>query len=123
LFFACCNQSLIVYGEHEMPNSTFTARVIASTQADLIGALTGSVASLKGTLHGGANEAVIKMLLEANSEDEMELLILSKLMCKERIMGFGHRVYMKKPDPRALMKEALEPLAAAKLLLPALFHF
>lgn len=109
------DQSLIVYSEHEMPNSTFTARVIASTQADLIGALTGSVASLKGTLHGGANEAVMKMLLEADSEGEVEQLILSKLSRKERIMGFGHRVYMKKTDPRAvLMKEALIPLAAAK---------
>jgi citrate synthase len=109
------DQSLIVYSEHEMPNSTFTARVIASTQADLIGALTGSVASLKGTLHGGANEAVMKMLLEAHSEEEVEPLILSKLARKERIMGFGHRVYMNKPDPRAmLMKEALAPLAASK---------
>lgn len=109
------DQSLIVYSEHEMPNSTFTARVIASTQADLYGALTGAVASLKGTLHGGANEAVMKMLLEAGTEDNMEPLILDKLALKERIMGFGHRVYMKKPDPRAmLMKEALAELAAAK---------
>jgi citrate synthase len=109
------DQSLIVYSEHEMPNSTFAARVIASTQADLIGALTGAVASLKGTLHGGANEAVMKMLLEADSEDDVEPLIMGKLARKERIMGFGHRVYMKKPDPRAvLMKEALAPLAEAK---------
>ncbi|WP_088832670.1 citrate synthase [Paenibacillus tyrfis] len=109
------DQSLIVYSEHEMPNSTFAARVIASTQADLYGALTGAVASLKGTLHGGANEAVMKMLLEAGDEDGMEPLILGKLARKERIMGFGHRVYMKKPDPRAmLMKEALAALAAAK---------
>jgi citrate synthase len=109
------DQSLIVYSEHEMPNSTFAARVIASTQADLIGALTGAVASLKGTLHGGANEAVMKMLLEADSEDDMEPLMMGKLARKERIMGFGHRVYMKKPDPRAvLMKEALLPLAEAK---------
>ncbi|WP_010496147.1 citrate synthase [Paenibacillus elgii] len=109
------DQSLIVYSEHEMPNSTFAARVIASTQADLYGALTGAVASLKGTLHGGANEAVMKMLLEAGDEDRMEPLILGKLSRKERIMGFGHRVYMKKPDPRAmLMKEALALLAAAK---------
>ncbi len=109
------DQSLIVYSEHEMPNSTFAARVIASTQADLYGALTGAVASLKGTLHGGANEAVMKMLLEAGDEDRMEPLILGKLTRKERIMGFGHRVYMKKPDPRAmLMKEALALLAAAK---------
>lgn len=109
------DQSLIVYSEHEMPNSTFAARVIASTQADMIGALTGAVASLKGTLHGGANEAVMHMLLEAGSADSMEPLILGKLSRKERIMGFGHRVYMKKPDPRALlMKKALQPLAAAK---------
>jgi citrate synthase len=109
------DQSLIVYSEHEMPNSTFTARVIASTQADIICALTGAVASLKGTLHGGANEAVMHMLLQAGTVDEMEFLILGKLSRKERIMGFGHRVYMKKPDPRALlMKAALESLAAAK---------
>lgn len=109
------DQSLIVYSEHEMPNSTFAARVIASTQADLFGALTGAVASLKGTLHGGANEAVMRMLLEVQSEDEIEPLILGKLARKERIMGFGHRVYMNKPDPRAmLMKEALAPLAASK---------
>lgn len=108
------DQSLIAYSEHEMPNSTFAARVIASTQSDLYGALTGAVASLKGTLHGGANEAVMKMLLEAGSADGMEALMLGKLQRKERIMGFGHRVYMKKVDPRAtLMKEALAVLAAA----------
>lgn len=109
------DQSLIVYSEHEMPNSTFAARVIASTQADMIGALTGAVASLKGTLHGGANEAVMHMLLEAGTVEAIEPLFMGKLARKERIMGFGHRVYMKKPDPRALlMKAALEPLAKAK---------
>ncbi len=109
------DQSLIVYSEHEMPNSTFAARVIASTQSDLYGALTGAVASLKGTLHGGANEAVMKMLLEAETADNIEPLMLQKLANKERIMGFGHRVYMKKADPRALlMKEALVELAKEK---------
>jgi citrate synthase len=109
------DQSLIVYSEHEMPNSTFAARVIASTQSDLYGALTGAVASLKGTLHGGANEAVMAMLLEAGSEANLEALMLSKLSQKERIMGFGHRVYMKKADPRALlMKEALADLSLEK---------
>lgn len=109
------DQSLIVYSEHEMPNSTFAARVIASTQADIYGALTGAVASLKGTLHGGANEAVMKMLLEAGSIAAIEPLMLDKLARKERIMGFGHRVYMKKVDPRAvLMKEALAVLAEEK---------
>ncbi|TVY11754.1 citrate synthase [Paenibacillus cremeus] len=112
---AVFDQSLIVYSEHEMPNSTFAARVIASTQSDIYGALTGAVASLKGTLHGGANEAVMKMLLEAGSAEALEALMLQKLARKERIMGFGHRVYMKKPDPRAmLMKEALETLAQDK---------
>jgi citrate synthase len=111
---AIFDQSLIVYSEHELPNSTFAARVIASTQSDIYGALVGAVASLKGTLHGGANEAVMHMLLEAGSEDDLEALIRSKLARKERIMGFGHRVYMRKPDPRALlMKEALAKLAPA----------
>lgn len=109
------DQSLTLYSEHEMPNSTFTARVIASTLSDIYGALTGAVASLKGRLHGGANEAVMKMLLEAGSKDQIEPLIMKKLRNKERIMGFGHRVYMRKMDPRAmLMKQALRKLAEEK---------
>jgi citrate synthase len=109
------DQSLIAYSEHEMPNSTFAARVIASTQADIYGALAGAVASLKGTLHGGANEAVMKMLLEVGSEANIEPVLMDKLSRKERIMGFGHRVYMKKVDPRAvLMKEALAELVKEK---------
>lgn len=106
------DQSLVVYSEHEMPNSTFVARVIASTQSDLYGALTGAVASLKGTLHGGANEAVMHMLREAKTPAGLEKLMKNRLAGKERIMGFGHRVYMKKMDPRALlMKEALAELS------------
>ena len=109
------DQLLMSYSEHEMPNSTFTARVIASTTSDLYGALTGAVASLKGRLHGGANEAVMEMLLEAETEEGLEKLILAKLQNKERIMGFGHRVYMKKMDPRAqLMKAALDELTREK---------
>lgn len=106
------DQSLLLYSEHEMPNSTFTARVIASTQSDLFGALTGAVASLKGSLHGGANEAVMYMLNEAESVGGLESLFYKKLFKKEKIMGFGHRVYMNKMDPRALMmKEALQELS------------
>ena len=98
-----------------MPNSTFTARVIASTQSDLYGALTGAVASLKGSLHGGANEAVMYMLLEAGNVEKFEELLQKKLYNKKKIMGFGHRVYMKKMDPRALMmKEALKQLCDVK---------
>ncbi|WP_199880582.1 citrate synthase [Bacillus massiliglaciei] len=109
------DRSLVLYSEHEMPNSTFTARVIASTQSDLYGALTGAAASLKGSLHGGANEAVMYMLHEAGSAERFEEMLAAKLDKKEKIMGFGHRVYMKKMDPRALMmKEALKELCDMK---------
>lgn len=109
------DRSLLLYSEHEMPNSTFTARVIASTNSDLYGALTGAVASLKGNLHGGANEAVMHMLLEADSVTAFEELLTKKLQQKEKIMGFGHRVYMNKMDPRALiMKESLKNLCEKK---------
>lgn len=109
------DQSLLLYSEHEMPNSTFTARVIASTFSDMYGALTGAVASLKGNLHGGANEAVMHMLLEAGTVNAFEALLERRLRNKEKIMGFGHRVYMKKMDPRALvMKEALKTLCDLK---------
>lgn len=105
------DQTLMVYSEHEMPNSTFAARVIASTTSDLYGALTGAVASLKGKLHGGANEAVMHMLLEAKTVEGMEKLVMDKLKQRERIMGFGHRVYMRKMDPRALlMKKSVKNL-------------
>lgn len=108
-------QSLIAYSEHELPNSTFAARVVASTLADLYGALTAAVASLKGPLHGGANEAVMYMLLEAQDADGLERLFRQKLARKERIMGFGHRVYMRRMDPRAqLLKETLHELVAAQ---------
>lgn len=97
------------YIEHEMPNSTFAARVIASTLSDIYGAIVGAVASLKGPLHGGANEAVVEMLLEIKEKVGAKgaaTYIKQKLARKERIMGFGHRVYMGKYDPRAaLLKE------------------
>lgn len=109
---AAFDQALVVYSEHEMPNSTFAARVIASTHSDIYGAFTGAVSSLKGHLHGGANEAVMNMLLEAETVEGFRELLQNKLANKERIMGFGHRVYMKKMDPRArLMKQALQKLA------------
>ncbi|MFC5590498.1 citrate synthase [Sporosarcina soli] len=109
------DQSLLLYSEHEMPNSTFTARVIASTLSDIYGALTGAVASLKGNLHGGANEAVMHMLLGAGSVEAFETLLEKRLQNKEKIMGFGHRVYMKKIDPRALvMKDELKALCELK---------
>ncbi|WP_152657245.1 citrate synthase [Oceanobacillus sp. CFH 90083] len=107
------DQLLLLYSEHEMPNSTFASRVIASTNSDMYGALTGAISSLKGHLHGGANEAVMYMLLEVDSVDAFKALIRHKLQNKEKIMGFGHRVYMRKMDPRAtITKEALRKLCA-----------
>ena len=70
-----------------MPNSTFTARVIASTHSDMYGALTGAVASLKGNLHGGANEAVMYMLGEADSLAEFKTLLEKKLQTKRKNYG------------------------------------
>lgn len=110
-------QALIAYSEHELPNSTFAARVVASTLSDAYGALIAAVASLKGPLHGGANEAVSAMLQEAKTPEGLESLIRARLARKERIMGFGHRVYMRRMDPRAqLLKEVLKDLGATELL-------
>ena len=95
---------LTCYIEHEMANSTFAARVIGSTLSDIYGAVTGAVASLKGPLHGGANEAAISMLLEIyhrGGASEAEAYVMEKLSERARIMGFGHRVYMRRYDPRA----------------------
>ncbi len=110
--------TLTCYIEHEMPNSTFAARVIASTLSDLYGALVGAAASLKGPLHGGANEAVAHMLLDIlqhGGAAAAESYVLERLRRGERIMGFGHRVYMRRYDPRALlMREFLPHLAARR---------
>ena len=85
--------SLILYAEHSFNVSTFTARTITSSLSDIHGAITGAIASLKGPLHGGANEAVAHMLNEVGSPDKAEEFILNKIKNKELIMGFGHRVY------------------------------
>lgn len=107
------DKSLLLYSEHEMPNSTFAARVIASTNSDLYSSLTGAVGSLKGNLHGGANEAVMYLLNEARDVKRFEKILYEKLQNKEKIMGFGHRVYMKKMDPRAeIMKQSLASLCS-----------
>lgn len=112
------DMTLTCYIEHEMPNSTFAARVIASTLSDIYGAMCGAAASLKGPLHGGANEAVARMLvdiLQHGGAQGAEAYIMDRLQRKERIMGFGHRVYMKKYDPRAyLLKEYIPQLAAKR---------
>tara|TARA_B100000029_G_scaffold370218_2_gene364053 strand:- start:10 stop:1134 length:1125 start_codon:yes stop_codon:yes gene_type:complete len=85
--------SLILYAEHSFNVSTFTARTITSSLSDLHGAITGAIASLKGPLHGGANEAVMHMMKEIKKPDRAKVWIENALAKKKVIMGFGHRVY------------------------------
>ncbi len=91
--------SLILYAEHEFNASTFTARVCASTLSDLHSCITGAIGSLRGPLHGGANEAAMDMIEGWQSPDEAERELLGKLERKEKVMGFGHAVYTES-DPR-----------------------
>jgi len=92
--------SLILYAEHEFNASAFTARVVASTESDLHAAVVAAIGALKGPLHGGANEKVMLLLQKAGGPDTAEKWIRDALARKEKIMGFGHRVY-KAGDVRA----------------------
>jgi citrate synthase len=92
--------NLILHADHGMNASTFAAMVVASTLSDLYSAITAGISSLKGPLHGGANERVIEMLTSFSSTDEAEAFVKRAVAKKEKIMGFGHRVY-KAYDPRA----------------------
>jgi citrate synthase len=92
--------SLILYAEHEFNASTFAARVVASTEADLHAAVVAAVGALKGRLHGGANEKVVDLVRAAGKPDQAERWLRDALARKERVMGFGHRVY-KTGDVRA----------------------
>lgn len=85
--------ALTLYAEHGFNASTFSARVIVSTLSDLCGAVTGAIAALKGSLHGGANEAVMHLLEEIGSPDKALPWLEDALANKRKIMGFGHRVY------------------------------
>jgi citrate synthase len=103
--------SLILYAEHEFNASTFTARVIVSTLADLHSGIAGAIGALKGPLHGGANEKVMDVLRGVGKKENAEKWIRDALARKEKIMGFGHRVY-KTGDPRAVyLKELCGQLA------------
>lgn len=103
---------LVLHAEHGLNASTFTGRVIGSTLSDIYSAITGAIGALKGPLHGGANQEVMKMLLELDqSASDAETYIRDRLAKKERIMGFGHRVY-KTLDPRAaILREMVEDLS------------
>lgn len=106
--------SLILYAEHEFNASTFAARVCAATLSDLYSAITAAIGTLRGPLHGGANEAAMNMMQAFSSPEEAEVGIKKMLDKKELIMGFGHRVY-KTSDPRSDVIKA-QALALAKKL-------
>jgi citrate synthase len=91
---------MILHADHELNASTFTARVVAGTLADMYSCVTAAIGALSGPLHGGANTAVMKTLLEIGSLENAEPFIKQSLKDKRKIMGFGHAVY-KTEDPRA----------------------
>jgi len=92
--------ALILQADHELNASTFTARVVAGTLADMYSAVTAALGALSGPLHGGANTAIMKILLEIGDVDRVEGYVSDALSKKKKIMGFGHAVY-KTEDPRA----------------------
>jgi len=94
------DKCLILHADHELNASTFSARVIAGTLASLYAGVTGAIAALSGPLHGGANTAVMKTLLEIGTVDKVDSFIKQALTNKRKIMGFGHAVY-RTEDPRA----------------------
>jgi citrate synthase len=105
------NKALVLHADHELNASTFTARVCVATLSDVYSGITAAIGALKGPLHGGANEAVMKMLTEIGKVETAESYINEKLNNKEKIMGFGHRVY-RQGDPRAKhLKEMSEKLS------------
>ena len=105
------DMALVLHADHELNASTFAARVTAATLADMHSAITSAVATLKGPLHGGANEAVIRMLIEIGSLERVDDALREKLARKEKIMGFGHRVYHTE-DPRATHLRAMSKALA-----------
>jgi len=104
--------SLILYAEHEFNASTFTARVCASTLSDMHSCVTGAIGSLRGPLHGGANEAAMEMIEKFSSADEAATEALKMLERKEKIMGFGHAIYSESDPRNAIIKRWSEKLAA-----------
>ena len=106
--------SLILYAEHEFNASTFTARVCASTLSDLHSCITAAIGSLRGPLHGGANEAAMAMIEQYRTEEEAVDDVLAKLKARELIMGFGHAVYRKRDPRNAIIKGWSKQLSELK---------
>lgn len=103
--------SLILYAEHSFNASTFTSRVVASTESDLYSATVAGIGALKGPLHGGANEQVMHMMLEIADPDKAEQWMLDALTAKKKVMGFGHRVYKSGDSRVPTMKKYAQLMA------------
>ncbi|HLF30384.1 MAG TPA: 2-methylcitrate synthase [Xanthomonadales bacterium] len=103
--------SLILYAEHEFNASTFTARVCASTLSDLYSCITAAIGSLRGPLHGGANEAAMEMIEKYSSVEDAVADVMRRLETKGKIMGFGHAVYRLRDPRNAIIKEWSRRLA------------
>ncbi|MDG5772693.1 bifunctional 2-methylcitrate synthase/citrate synthase [Mycolicibacterium fortuitum] len=107
-------QSMVLYAEHSFNASTFAARVVTSTQSDIYSAVTAAIGALKGSLHGGANEAVMHDMLEIGSAENAAEWLHGKLSRKDKVMGFGHRVYKNGDSRVPTMKAALQRVAAVR---------
>ncbi|MGV0783934.1 bifunctional 2-methylcitrate synthase/citrate synthase [Mycolicibacterium sp. XJ775] len=107
-------QSMVLYAEHSFNASTFAARVVTSTQSDIYSAVTAAIGALKGSLHGGANEAVMHDMLEIGGAENAAEWLHGKLSRKDKVMGFGHRVYKNGDSRVPTMKAALQQVAAVR---------
>lgn len=103
--------ALVLHADHSLNASTFVARSVASTLSDMYSAVTAAIATLKGPLHGGANEQVMRTLLKLGSVEAVEPYVVSQLEARGKIMGFGHRVY-RADDPRAVILRKIAKEAA-----------
>ncbi|WBP92719.1 bifunctional 2-methylcitrate synthase/citrate synthase [Mycolicibacterium neoaurum] len=106
--------SMVLYAEHSFNASTFASRVVTSTQSDIYSAVTAAIGALKGPLHGGANEAVMHDMLEIGSAERASAWLHDKLSRKDKVMGFGHRVYKNGDSRVPTMKEALIRVAEVR---------
>ncbi|MGH3556764.1 MAG: bifunctional 2-methylcitrate synthase/citrate synthase [Mycobacterium sp.] len=114
LVVSAFEQSMILYAEHGFNASTFAARVVTSTQSDIYSAVTAAIGALKGRLHGGANEAVMHDMIEIGQPDKASEWLHGKLSRKEKVMGFGHRVYKNGDSRVPTMKAALTRVATVR---------
>ena len=106
--------SLILYAEHEFNASTFTARVIAATLSDFHSAVTGAIGALRGPLHGGANEAAMELIQRFDSAEAADRGVREMLTAKDKIMGFGHRVYTTSDPRNKVIKAFAQQLASER---------